>query len=127
MKRSLLLVGLSMLLSSLVVVAQETGRLEIKVERAATANSLAAPVAGAKVIVMHWTNPGLHPTLVQDQVATTDQMGMCSIALPPGIYDVFLSASELSPRTYQASVKAGATGSYTLKMVPSASHLQPIQ
>ena len=127
MKRNLVFAGLLTLLLSVAATAQEKGRLNIIVERVASANTLAGPVVGAKCIVMHWTNPGLHPTLFQDRITTTDQSGMCSVDLAPGIYDVFLSASELTPRAYQVSVKAGATASYTLKMSPAASRLQPTE
>ncbi len=127
MKRSLVIVCLSILLFHVALVAQDTGRLALTLERGATPNAVAAPVAGAKVIIMHWTNPGLHPMLVRDKIATTDQTGMCSVELPPGVYDVFISASELIPRAYQASIKAGATASYSLKMVPAAGQLKPIE
>jgi hypothetical protein len=127
MKRSFLLVFLSMLVFSCAVSAQETGRLEITLQRAANANTVAGPVSGAKVIVMHWTNPGLHPSIVQDRIATTDQTGMCSVELPPGIYDVFISANELAPRAYQISIKAGATASYAFKLAASPTQLRPIQ
>jgi hypothetical protein len=129
MKRNLVFAGLLTLLLGVAAaaVAQDKGRLEITVERVATANTLAGPVVGAKCIVMHWTNPGLHPTLFQDRIATTDQSGMCSVDLAPGIYDVFLSASELTPRAYQASVKAGATSSFILKLSPAGSRFQPTQ
>ncbi len=127
MKRFLLLVGVLLLFWSIAAAAQESGRLEITVQRAAEMATPAGPIAGARVIVVHWTNPGLHPALVQDQVATTNQMGMCTVDLPPGTYDVFVSASELSPAAFRREVKTGETTSLNANLRSAPLHLRPIE
>ncbi len=126
MKRSLLLVGLSLAVFCAAAVAQETGRVEITVQRAAGMGSLAGPVDGAKVIVMHWTDSAGHPSLVQDQTATTNQMGNCTINLPPGTYDIFVASSELAPAAFRRDVKVGEAISITATLRTAGSHLRPI-
>ena len=49
----------------------------------------------------------MHPAMVQDQVATTDKMGTCTLDLLPGVYDLFVSASGLSPYAVKVDVVAG--------------------
>jgi hypothetical protein len=127
MKRSLLFVGLSMLLFSLGAVAQDTGHLNITVQRAATMGSAAAPIAGAKIIIVHWTNPGLQPSLVQDQVATTGPMGMYTTDLPPGTYDIFISWTDLGPAVFRREIKANATTSVTASLRAAPTQLRPLQ
>ena len=127
MRHSLLLVGLSLLLLSAAVFAQETGHLVITVQRAATMGSAAAPIAGAKVIVVHWTNPGLHPSLVQDQIAITGPMGMYTADLPPGTYDIFISAVELAPAAFRREIKAGQTTELPVNLRATPLHFRPLE
>jgi hypothetical protein len=127
MKRCLLLVCVSLLFLSAAAVAQETGSLMFTVQTAPDSATPASPLAGAKVVVVHWTNPGLHPMLVQDQVATTNQMGICTVDLPPGKYDVFVSSSELAPAAFRREISAGRTTSLTASLRPSPTHLRPIE
>ena len=107
--------------------AQETGRLTVTVRTTADRAIPAARAAGAKVMVVHWTNSGLHPTLIQDQVATTDQMGMCRVNLPPGSYDVFISASGLAPAAFHREIQAGEDIPLLATLRSAPTHLRPIQ
>ncbi len=127
MKRSLLLVGLSTLLVSVAALAQQTGRLNVTVQRAATMGAAAAPIAGAKVIIVHWTNPGLHPSMVQDQMATTNDMGTCSVDLPPGTYDIFISSAELAPSAFRREIKVGQTTALPVNLRAAPLHFRPIE
>jgi len=127
MKRSLLLVCVSLMFLSAAASAQETGRLDVTVERAAAMGSLAGSVVGAKVIVMHWTDSGGHPSLMQDQTATTNQMGMCTINLPPGTYDIFVASSELAPMAFRRDIKAGASTSLSASLRPAPLHFRPVE
>ena len=127
MKRSLLLTCLSILLFSLAALAQETGRLNLTVQRQPTMGSAAAPIAGAKVLVVHWTNPGLHPSMVQDQTATTNDMGMCTLDLPPGTYDIFISSGDLAPSAFRREIKAGQTTAMPVNLHATPLHFRPIE
>jgi|SRR5271165_1843999 len=126
MRRFLLMVSLSLLIVSVAAVGQETGRLEITVQRAAASGSLAGPIMGASVIVAHWTNPGMHPTLVEDKILTTNQMGVCSADLPPGSYDIFVASSELLPAAFRREVKLGTTTSFKANLSSTPLHFRPI-
>jgi len=127
MRRFLLSSCLSLLLLCVAAVAQETGSLTVTVQTAPDSASPASPLAGAKVVVVHWTNPGLHPMLVQDQVATTNQMGMCAIDLPPGKYDVFISSSELAPAAFRREIIAGRTTSLAASLRSAPQHFRPLE
>jgi Carboxypeptidase regulatory-like domain len=127
MKRSLLVVCLSMLLFSLSAMAQQTGRLNVTVQRAATMGAAAAPIAGAKVIIVHWTNPGLHPSMVQEQTATTNDMGMCTVDLPPGTYDIFVASAELAPVAVRREIKAGETTALPVNLRAAPLHFRPVE
>jgi len=127
MRHSLLLVGLSLLLLSAVAGAQETGHLTVTVQRAATMGSAAAPIAGAKIIIVHWTNSGMQPSLVQDQVAATGPMGMYTVDLPPGTYDIFISATELMPGAFRREIKAGQTTELPVNLRATPLHFRPLE
>jgi Carboxypeptidase regulatory-like domain len=126
MKRSLLLMCASFLLLATAAFAQASGSLMVMVKSAPGSATTAAPVAGAAVIVAHWTNDGMHPKMVQDQTATTNQMGTCTLQLPPGMYDVFVAASELAPSAFRREVTAGGTTSISANLKPAPSHLKPV-
>src|SRR3954452_14087848 len=111
MKRALLLNCAALVFLSCMSFGQATGQLVVSVQAASDANLPAAPANGVKVIIVHWTNTRLHPTLTQDQIAATDQMGRCTLQLPPGTYDVFLSANGLSPSAFRRLVKSGESTS----------------
>jgi len=124
MKRSVVL--MCALFLATVAVAQDTGHLTVTVQTAPDATRPVAAAAGAKVIVVHWTNSGLHGTMLQDKVATTNQTGTCTIELPPGTYDVFVSAGELSPAAFRRDVRAGDTTSLVAKLKPAPSQFRPV-
>ena len=128
MRRSLLL-ALPLLLLSAAAIAQQTGTLTVTVVTQAEAGlpNAPAPAMGAKVIVMHWSHEGPQANLVQDRVATTNQMGTCVLNLPPGNYDIFVSASGLAPAAFQRELEAGQTGTIKASLRPAPSHLRPVQ
>lgn len=127
MKRSLLLMCAFVLLTT-AAFAQASGSLTVTVRSAPDSATVAGPIAGAKVIVVHWSNDGMHPTtMVQDRIATTNQMGTCTIELPPGTYDVFIAASELGPAAFRREVRPGATTSLSASLKPAPSHLSPVK
>jgi len=127
MKRLLSLMCASFVFMATAAFAQASGSLVVTVKRAADPGTTAAPVNGAKVIVMHWTTDGMHPTMVQDQTGTTNQMGSCMLQLPPGIYDVFVAASELAPAAFRREVKAGGTTSLTASLKAAPINLKPVK
>jgi len=127
MRRSLLLICASLALLTAAALAQTTGTLTVTVKRAADPATTTAPVNGAKVIVMHWTTDGMHPAMVQDQTGTTNQMGTCMLQLPPGIYDVFVAASDLAPAAFRREVKAGGRTSLTASLKPAPINLKPVK
>jgi hypothetical protein len=127
MRRFLLSSCLSLLLLNVSAIAQATGRLEITVQKAAALGSPAGPVMGAKVIVVHWTNDAMHPSLVHDQVATTNQMGVCVVNLTAGTYDIFVASSELAPVAFRRDIKAGETTAFTANLRSSSSHFRPVE
>ena len=129
MRRGLALVSILVFLLPALAAAQQNGHLAVTVTSAAdpALRATPAPVRGAKVIVVHWTHSQLHPDMVQDQVATTDQMGKCTVDLPAGTYDVFISASGLSPVAVKRDVEAGANASVVVTLKPGSTHLRPVQ
>ena len=82
------------------------------------------PVSGAKIIVMHWSH-SLHPTIVQDQIATTGQMGTATIDLPPGVYDIFVASSGLVPAAFRREIVSGQNNSLAVTLTSAQSHLSP--
>ena len=126
MRRFLLLSCFSLLWLSVSAIAQDTGRLEVTVQHAAAIGSPAGPVMNAKVIVVHWTNEGMHPSLVQNQMGTTNQLGICVFNLPPGTYDIFVASSELAPTAFRREIKVGETTSLTASLRSSPLHFRPV-
>jgi len=110
-----------------VAVAQEPGHLMVTVQTAPDATRPVAPAAGAKVIVVHWSNDGLHPTMLQDTVVTTNQMGTCTIQLPAGTYDVFVAASGLSPAAFRREVRGGDTTTLVASLKPAPLQFRPLK
>lgn len=127
MKRALLMVCASLLLLTAASFAQRTGSLTVTVKRAPESGTTAGPVSGAKVMVVHWTNDGMNPTIFQDQIATTNQVGTCTVELPPGTYDVFIAASELGPVAFRREIKAGQTTSLAASLKPAPTDLKPVR
>ncbi len=127
MKHSILVVCASLLFLSVIASAQQSGRLIVTARTAPNSENPAAPAMDAKVIVVHWTNSGFHPTLFQDQIATTNQMGMCTIDLAPGAYDVFISANGLEPAAFHRDISPGVNTNLTATLKSAPLHLRPIQ
>ena len=98
MRRGLPMYFAFLLLLASTAFTQDHGRLGVTVQTQPESPSPAGPAVGAKVIVVHWTHSQLHPQMVQDQVATTDANGTCTIDLPVGTYDVFVTATGLAPQ-----------------------------
>lgn len=127
MRRSALQLCAVILLLSAAAMAQATGHLTVTVQSSPEAAMPPGPVAGAKVLVAHWASPQLQATLVQDQVATSNQTGNVTLDLPPGIYDIFVSANGLAPAAYQREVVAGGNTSLFAKLRPAPTHLHPVK
>ena len=115
-----------LLLLATTVFAQDHGRLVVTVQTRPDAPAPAGKAVGAKVIVVHWTHSQLHPQMVQDQVATTDQNGTCTIDLPAGTYDVFVSASGLTPVALKGDVEAGESTPLLVSLKAGETHLRPV-
>lgn len=126
--RRCLFLSLLVVLSTTVAVAQDRGHLAVTVQSRPDTSSPAPAgrTAGAKVIVVHWTHSQLHPQMVQDQVATTDANGTCSIDLPPGTYDVFITATGLSPQAVKRDIVAGETTPLVVVLKSAPTHLRPV-
>ena len=129
MRRSLLL-ALPLVLFSVTAVAQQNGRLTVSVRQTAQPGlpNASAPVYGAKVVVMHWASDlgGAQPTLMRDEIATTNQMGECVISLPAGTYDIFVTANESAPAAFRREVKAGEDNALTANLRPAPTQLRPL-
>jgi hypothetical protein len=106
--------------------AQDHGRLVVTVQTRPDAPAPAGKAVGARVIIVHWTHSQLHPQMVQDQVASTDQSGTCTIDLPAGTYDVFISASGLAPVAVKSDVEAGENTPLIVSLKPAETHLRPV-
>jgi hypothetical protein len=115
-----------LLLVSVAAFAQEHGRLVVTVQTRPEAPAPAGKAIGAKIIVVHWTHSQLHSQMVQDQVATTDQNGTCTLELPAGTYDVFISASGLTPVAVKRDVEAGENTTLIVTLKPAETHLRPV-
>src|ERR1700759_4752429 len=109
MQRSVLGMCFLLMLAAATASAQAPGRLTVSVTSAPRDSAPAAPVAGAKIIVVHWVHAQLHPSMVQEAVATTGQMGTANLELPPGTYDVFVTASGLAPAAFSREIVSAAT------------------
>src|SRR5579862_939388 len=130
MRRSLFL-ALPLMLFTMTAFAQQNGSLTVTVRQVASPGlpNTSAPVYGAKVIVMHWASElgGAQPTLMRDQIATTNQMGQCVVSLPPGNYDVFVAANESAPAAFRREIKAGENNALTANLRPAPTQLRPLE
>jgi hypothetical protein len=126
MRRYLPLYFSFLLLLAITAFGQDHGRLVVTVQTRPDAPAPAGKAVGAKVIIVHWTHSQLHPQMLQDQVATTDQSGTCTIDLPAGTYDVFISASGLTPVAVKSDVEAGENTPLIVSLKPSETHLRPV-
>jgi len=129
MRRSLLLT-LPLMLFAVTAFAQQNGTLNVTVQQMAHPGlpNTPVPIAGAEVIVMHWTNErGMQPSLMRDQIATTNPMGQCAISLPPGTYDVFVAAGESAPAAFRWDIKPGQTTTMTASLRSSPLRFRPVK
>ena len=115
-----------LLLLPVAAFAQDHGRLVVTVQTRPEAPAPAGKAIGAKIIIVHWTHSQLHPQMIQDKVATTDQNGQCTIDLPAGSYDVFISASGLTPIAVKGDVEAGENTPLVITLKPAEMHLRPV-
>jgi hypothetical protein len=106
--------------------AQERGRLAVTVQTRSDSSAPVGRAIGAKVIVVHWTHSQLHSQIVQDEAATTDQKGTCTIELPPGTYDIFITGRGLTPLAVKRDVEAGETTPLVVSLKPESMHLRPV-
>jgi hypothetical protein len=80
-----------------------------------------AAIAGARIVV-HWDPAGSRVGLTsnigieKDLQLIADQSGNFDADLPPGFYDLFISASAFSPSCMKIRVKASTTVTYTTKL-----------
>ncbi len=126
MRRYLPLYFSFLLLLATTAFGQDHGRLAVTVQTQPEPPSPAGRAVGAKVIVVHWTHSQLHPQMVQDQVATTDANGTCTIDLPAGTYDLFVTATGMTPQALKREVSAGETTPFVVVLKAAATHLRPV-
>jgi|HubBroStandDraft_2_1064218.scaffolds.fasta_scaffold523209_1 hypothetical protein len=126
MRRGLPMYFAFLLLLASTAFTQDHGRLGVTVQTQPESPSPAGPAVGAKVIVVHWTHSQLHPQMVQDQVATTDANGTCTIDLPVGTYDVFVTATGLAPQALKRDVSAGETTPLVVVLKAAPTQLRPV-
>lgn len=127
MKRCSSLCMAAILLLAVAVSAQDHGQLAVTVQTQPDPPSPAGRAVGAKVIVVHWTHSQLHPQMVQDQVATTDANGTCNIDLPMGTYDVFITATGLTPQAVKRDVLPGESTPLVVVLKTAPTHLRPVR
>lgn len=77
-------------------------------------------------MVVHWTASQMHSTMLQDQVATTDSQGECTLNLAPGVYDLFISANGMDPAAVKVQVEKDATKAVTVTLKSGSTHLRPV-
>ena len=65
--------------------------------------------------------------MVQDQVATTDANGTCTVDLPVGIYDVLITAPGFTPQAVKGEVLAGETTQLVVVLKAAPTHLRPVE
>lgn len=106
--------------------AQDHGRVAITVKTKADASGVVTMVNGAKIMVVHWTASQMHSTMLQDQVATTDSEGESTLNLPPGVYDLFISANGLEPAAVKVQVEKDANKPVTVTLKSGSTHLRPV-
>jgi Carboxypeptidase regulatory-like domain len=83
-------------------------------------DSEGAVIANAHVVV-HWDPSGSNYLkdnlgIKQDVAATTDSSGHFSVELPPGFYDVFVTAMAFTPHCDKVRVKDKEPRTYELKL-----------
>jgi hypothetical protein len=80
-----------------------------------------AAVSRARVYI-HWDSSGSDTGLVtnvgvkQDVTTLTDREGRFSVTLPPGFYDLFVSAAAFSPDCRKIRIQPGRPASFATKL-----------
>lgn len=113
-------------LLAIAVSAQDRGRVTITVQTKADASGLIGHANGAKVMVVHWTASQMPPTMMQDQVATADSEGECTLNLPAGVYDLFVSGNGLEPAAMKIQIEKGDNNPVTVTLKSGSTHLRPV-
>lgn len=126
MRRYLPLYFSFLLMLATAAFTQDHGRLAVTVQTQPEPPSPAGRAVGAEVIVVHWTHSQLPPQMVQDQAATTDANGTCTIDLPAGTYDVFVTATGLTPQAVKRDVMAGESTPLVVVLKAAPTHLRPV-
>jgi hypothetical protein len=102
--------------------------LSVVSTRAGTLSGTVRDPEGAAIsnvhIVIHWDSSGSaylkdNLGIRQDFVATTDMNGHYSVELPPGFYDVFVSATTFSPRCDKLRLRGKENRTYDVKLTVS--------
>jgi carboxypeptidase family protein len=88
-------------------------------------NSEGAVISNAHVVI-HWDPSGSNYLkdnlgIKQDVEATTDSSGHFSLELPPGFYDVFVTAMAFTPHCDKVCLKEKETYDVKLKVSPVTS------
>jgi Carboxypeptidase regulatory-like domain len=83
-------------------------------------DSEGAVIANAHVLV-HWDPSGSNYLkdnlgIKQDITATTDSAGQFSVELPPGFYDVFVTAMAFTPHCDKVRLKGTEARTYEVKL-----------
>lgn len=73
-------------------------------------------------VILHWDQSGSRVGLVanigvsEDVVVETNEDGKFSTELPPGFYDLFVSAMAFSPDCRKVRIQPGETATYSFKL-----------
>lgn len=75
-------------------------------------------------VIIHWDPIGLdgvtnNEGTKDDKVSATDETGDFSVELPPGVYDIFLSAGGFSPHCEKISMKGNIPRNYVARLTVS--------
>ena len=91
--------------------------------RGQVTDSAGAVIAKARVLV-HWDPSGStvglssNVGIPQDLLVMTDASGRYSVAVPPGFYDIFVSATAFTPAATKVRVKEGKDATFDVKLPP---------
>jgi hypothetical protein len=72
-------------------------------------------------VIVHWDSAGLECVkdnigVKDDKIVTTDATGRFSLELPPGVYDVFVTAAGFSPHCEKLTIKPGEVDPYSVHL-----------
>lgn len=108
--------GYVVVLASAICVADGLGTLKGTIR-----DSEEAAVKGARILV-HWDSAGAaaglrtNVGLDHDLTVQSDVNGQFAVELPPGFYDVYVSAVAFSPHCRKIRIKAGETATYQVNL-----------